>query len=53
MVCGFLMSSGFVMLRCFAMMFGGLLVMMRRRLMMLVNFRHCFLLSKALYILEL
>ena len=39
----FLMGAGFVVLRRFAMMLGGLLVVMRRLLVMFVNFWHSFL----------
>jgi hypothetical protein len=43
MVGGFFISAGLVMLRCFAMMLGRLIVMMGRLFVVFVNFRHCFL----------
>ena len=43
MVGGFFMSAGLMVLCCFAMMFGRLVVMMGSLFMMFVNFRHGFL----------
>jgi hypothetical protein len=47
-VCGLLGASGFVMLRCFAMVFRGVLVMFSRRLMMFCALVSCHFVSSSL-----